>query len=283
MALRETRRAFFVGANVLQATFFHPEGARYAAPLVLLPGLWAGPEACRGVASYLAHRGWECHVLDLRSHDGGVAARAADIVAYVRRLPALPVLIGHDAGALAALAVAAQGIAAGVVLLAPLVPASGGARAVALRPAALPALLLGRRVPPPAGHARRLLLSGLPAAARELVAATLGPESPIAVLDVARGRVDPAPLGRVPGLLLGGSDDLLLPPAAALALAGDVGATYQRLPDSGHWLLAGPAWQRTVGLVHRWIVQQLGEPLLDLYAETMAERDADGEDGPEDP
>jgi hypothetical protein len=27
-------------------------------------------------------------------------------------------------------------------------------------------------------------------------------------------------------------------------------------------------------VVHRWLVRRLGEPLLDLYAETMAERDA---------
>lgn len=268
-------------ANVLHATFFHPEGPRYAAPLVLLPGLWACPESCRGVASYLAHRGWECHVLDLRAHADGIAARAADVVAYVRRLPTPAVLVGHDAGSLVALAAAAHGAAAGVVLLAPLVPGSGGARTVALRPAALPALVFGRRVAPPTGHARRLLLSGLPTAARELVGAALAAESAAAVLDVARGRVDPAPLGGVPGLLVSGADDVLLPSAAAAVLASEIGAAHHVLAGAGHWLLAGPVWQRTVGLVHRWIVQQLGEPLLDLYAETMAERDADDGEGSE--
>jgi len=221
-------------------------------------------------------------VLDLRTHDGGIAARAAAVAAYVQRLPAPAVLIGHDAGGLVALAVAARGPAAGVVLLAPLVPGSSGARQVTLRPAALPALLLGRRVSPPAGHARRLLLSGLPTAARELVASTLAEDSPVVVLDVARGRVDPAPLGGIPGLLLAGDADPLLPAAAAASLAAEVGATHQHLAGGGHWLLAGPVWQRTVGLVHRWIVQQLGEPLLDLHAEMMAERDAEDGEGPED-
>jgi len=263
---------------VLHPTFFHPEGPRYSAPLILLPGLWAGPPSWRGVASYLAHRGWECHALDLRPHADGIAARAADVVAYVGRLSTPAALIGHDAGALVALAAAAHGAAAVVVLLAPLVPGSGGARSVALRPTALPALVLGRRVPPPTGHARRLLLSGLPAAARELVASELAAESPAAVLDIARARVDPAPLGGVPGLVVSGADDPLLSPASAATFADEVGAVHHVLAGAGHWLLAGPVWQHTVGLVHRWIVQQLGEPLLDLHAEMMAERDADDGD-----
>ena len=264
---------------MLHATFFHPEGPRYSAPLVLLPGLWAGASSWRGVASYLAHRGWECHVLGLRTHGDGIAARAVEVVAYARRLAAPAVLIGHDAGALVALAAAAHGAAAAVVLLAPLVPGSGGARTVTLRPAALPALIFGRRVPPPSGHARRLLLSGLPGAARELAASQLDAESPAAVLDVARARIDPAPLGGVPGLVIAGTDDPLLPPASASAFAREIGAVHESLANAGHWLLAGPVWQRTVGLVHRWVVRQLGEPLLDLYAETIAERDADDDEG----
>jgi hypothetical protein len=144
----------------------------------------------------------------------------------------------------------------------------------------LPALLFGRRVAPPGGHARKLLLSGLSAAARELAGAALGPESTVAVLDVARGRVDPAPLGSVPGLLVVGTGDPLLTRVAAGALADGLGAAHQALADAGHWLLAGPGWQRTVGLVHRWIVQKLGESLLDLYAETMAEHDVDDGEEP---
>jgi len=30
-----------------------------------------------------------------------------------------------------------------------------------------------------------------------------------------------------------------------------------------------------VTLVHRWLVQRLGEPLLETYAEAMAKREAD--------
>src|SRR5439155_2971703 len=55
------------------------EGARYAAGLVCIPGLWAGSGVWRGFASHLGHRGWECHLLDVRGVAGGLAARAAAV------------------------------------------------------------------------------------------------------------------------------------------------------------------------------------------------------------
>jgi hypothetical protein len=61
-------------------------------------------------------------------------------------------------------------------------------------------------------------------------------------------------------------------------LAGTVAAEVHVLESAGHWPFAGPCWQNAVALVHRWLVQRLGEPLLELYAETMAERDAEDED-----
>src|SRR2546428_5341115 len=53
------------------------EGARYAAGLVCIPGLWAGSGVWRGFASHLGHRGWECHLLDVRGVAGGPAPPAA--------------------------------------------------------------------------------------------------------------------------------------------------------------------------------------------------------------
>jgi pimeloyl-ACP methyl ester carboxylesterase len=97
------------------------------------------------------------------------------------------------------------------------------------------------------------------------------------IRDVARGRPAPAALAGVPGLLLAGARDPLLPPPEAAALARAVGAEHQQLEVAGHWPLAGPAWQEAVGRVHRWIVQRLGAPLLERYDEAMAERDAEDE------
>jgi len=146
-----------------------------------------------------------------------------------------------------------------------------------MRPATIVPLLVGRAVPPPTAAAAVPLCGELPPPLRSALLAALVPESPRLVRDVVRGRTAPSPVSGVPTLLVTGDCDPLLPPPAAAALARALGAQHEALDAAGHWLLAGPAWQRGVGLVHRWLVQRLGEPLLERYAEAMAERDEDGE------
>jgi pimeloyl-ACP methyl ester carboxylesterase len=259
---------------LLPATPIHAESARYATSLVFLPGLWAGPGVWRAAAGYLAHRGWEGQLLDLRAVAGGIGTRAAAVAAHVAVLPTPPVLIGHDAGALVALAATAAAPAAAVVLLAPLVAGSPSARALTVRWSLLPRTLLGWPMHPPADALRALSLHGLPGRAQQAVLAEFGPESAVGVIDVARGSA-PAAAPGVPALLVAGSSDPLLAPTDAAALAGTVGADHRQLEGAGHWLLAGPGWERTVGTVHRWLVQRLGASLLEFYPEAMAEREAD--------
>ena len=110
----------------------HAEAARYATSLLFLPGLWAGPELWRGVAGYLAHRGWEGGLVDLRTTAGGLEGRAQAVADYAAGLPAPPVLVGHDAGGLVALTAARRGLSAAVVLVAPRGPAGAARRAIAL-------------------------------------------------------------------------------------------------------------------------------------------------------
>src|SRR6266516_2952258 len=155
---------------MLTAETLPAEGARYAAGLVCIPGLWAGSRVWRGFASYLGHRGWECHLLDVRGVVGGLTARAAAVREYAAALPAPAVFVGHDAGGLVALAAAARG-------------------------------------------------------------------------------------------------------PAAEALARSLGAELRVLEGARHWVLAGAGWQPAVALVHRWLVQRLGEPLLETYAEALADRE----------
>jgi pimeloyl-ACP methyl ester carboxylesterase len=202
----------------------------------------------------------------------------AAVTAYARRLPTAPILVGHDAGAIIALAAAAQGPAAAVALLAPLVPGSAAGRGLATRWGGLMALLRGGPVPPPGGRVTTLVMGDLPSAVRAVVEAQLGPDDAATILDIVRGRVDPPPAGRLPALLLTGDHDPLLAPPDAAVFAGAIGAEHQILPDTGHWLLAGPRWLRTVDVLHRWLVQRLGESILELYPEAMAERDADDDE-----
>ena len=254
------------------------EGSRYAAALVIVPGLWAGPDVWRGFASFLGHRGWESHLLHTRALPGGLDARAASVAEYAAALPAPAVLLGHDAGALVAHAAARRTRAAAAVLVAPLLPGSRGARALTLEPRNLLRLLLGQPVAPPRGQALSLVWGVLGDAARDRVLAMLGPEDATTVWEVARGRIALAPAPGVPTLLVAGARDPLLPGADALALAGTLGAEPLTLPDVGHWPFAGPTWLKAVDVVHRWLVQRLGAELLELYPEAMAEREAN-EDG----
>ena len=262
---------------MLTAESVHAEGARYAASLVCIPGLWAGPPAWRGFATYLGHRGWESHLLDLRAVPGGVDARATAVAEFAAELQAPPILVGHDAGGLVALAAAGRVATAGVVLVAPLAPGSREARALvrALRP--LLALIRGGSIAPPAGTAADAWLD-LPDPARSVTVAGLAADDAASVRDVVWGRTAVAPATGVPAAVVAGDRDAVLPPPAAAALAQAAGAELVQLSGGGHWLLAGPSWQPAVALVHRWLVRRLGAPLLELYKEAMAEREADDGD-----
>jgi len=258
---------------MLTAETLPAEGGRYAAALVCIPGLWAGSGIWRGFASFLGHRGWECHLLDVRGVPGGLGARAAAVRAYATALPAPAILVGHDAGGLVALAAAAHGATAAVVLLTPLAPGSRAARRLVLAPRTLLALLVGSPVPPPAGSAAAAW-ADMPAGLR----ASLGPEGAAAVREIVWGRVRPTPARGMPALVVAGACDPLLPPPAADALARAVGAELRMLEGADHWPLGGARWQPAVTLVHRWLVQRLGEPLLETYAEAMADREPNDRD-----
>ncbi len=264
---------------MLTSETLHAEGARYAASIVCIPGLWAGPAVWRGFASYLGHRGWECHLLDLRLVRGGIAARAAAVSEYVSRLSAPAILVGHDAGALVALESASRRPAAGLVMLAPLAAGSRGAQRLISTPRRLLSLIFGGGVPPPEGSAAAAWID-LADPARSQVLAGLTLEDAASVRDVAWGRVPLArPAGGAPTLLLAGELDAVLPLGSADSFARGVGAELRVLEGAGHWPLAGAGWQSTVAIVHRWLVQRLGAALLELYEEAMAERDAEDESG----
>ena len=256
---------------MLEATPIRAESPRYGASLLFLPELWAPARIWLAVASFLGHRGWEGQLVELRQA-GGLEERVAGVVDLARRLPSPPVLIGHGAGGVVALEAARAGPAAAAVLVAPLDPGSAPVRVMTRRWEAIAALLLGRRMSPPGAAA----FGSLPAT----VAAQLDVETTRAVLDVVRGR----PLASVGQglavLVAGGASDPLLPVDAAAALAARLMAEHLVIPGAAHWLLVESGWQRTVDLLHRWLVRRLGEPLLELHAESMAEREG-GQDDPD--
>jgi pimeloyl-ACP methyl ester carboxylesterase len=250
---------------MLRVTSVHAESARYAASLLFLPELWTPAEAWLPVASFLGHRGWESQLIHLRDA-GDLRARVESVMAAARRLPHPPILIGHGAGAIVALDAARAGAASAAILVAPLVPGSAPVGVLTRRWDAIAASLLGRAIPPPRGASARRIFGESPEG--------LDVEPARAVFDVVRGRLRTFRPLDVPTLVVVGTHDPLLPPDAAAALAAALGAEHAEIAGAAHWPILAPAWQRTADAVHRWLVQRLGEPLLELYAEMMAERDA---------
>lgn len=241
----------------------HPEGPRYARGLVFIPGLWTPAEAFRPLASFLAHRGWAGVIADTGGL-GGVEARAVEIAGLVQTLAAPPVVVGHDAGGLVALALAARTPVSGVAWLAPFGP----------RPRRLTrdlgiwrlaaAMLRRRDLGPPTGAGARALFGD------DAPSGLLVREAIALVRDVLRSG-PPGPLGRMPVAVLATPCDVLARDAVL------PGAERLTVEAPGRALFGAAAWRVTADVLHRWLVQRLGAPNLELYEEAMAERDASEE------
>jgi len=256
---------------MIVATPVHPEGARYEASIAYLPGLWTSPDAFRPVATYLGHRGWAGTLLDFQGVTGGLDARGAAVAGWLAGLPAAPILIGHDAGALVALATASRIRVAAVVLLAPLVPGAAGTHAFAWSRGLVWSLLTRGRVRRPEEPMRSLAFGTRPLSPRGM----REDEDPRLLAELARRVPVPRPTSAPPTLVLRGATDALVSAADAVGLARDVAGEVGEVPEGGHALLAEPAWQPCVHRVHRWLVQRLGAANLELYEEAMAERGDD--------
>lgn len=246
------------------------ESAKFTAPMLLLHGLWCTAGVWRRYMGYLAHRGWTCHALNLRGHGGSGTpgrlgrVRFTDYLDDVRRVIAAceapPVLLGHDLGGLLALHAAA--LARAVVALAPLVPqpmrsqpppAFSGFRArLAMR--------CGGPLPPPRGKAARDVFGQYPPAGLTAESGTVARE-----LSTSDLRFAVAP--GVPALVVGGQADACSSAQDLERLATYAGAVWRPLEGAGHGLPWEPGWERCVGDIHRWLVQQCGEALLVLREE----------------
>lgn len=249
----------------LPITPVHPEGPRYRAPVIFVPGLWSGREVWRRAAGLLAHRGWEGWLADPGAEPGGIGQQAAALVAVAEELGRPPVLIAHDASGVVALDVARRTAVAAIVWVAPFLPGGASVRAAVSPWRVLAGLVFGTPVGRPAGWSA----VEDPAWVREMEAAAL-------VVDVVRGRTAVRPAG-VPTLLVVGEADARCDASDRAALAARVDAEVVLLPATGGLPLATGRWQEHAGTVHRWLVRTLGETLLELYEEAMAERDGGDE------
>jgi alpha-beta hydrolase superfamily lysophospholipase len=253
-----------------------PESARYTSRVVLVHGLWTGAWCWAHFGSFLAHRGWEVFAPDLRGRPGSRPARIGDVAFedYVEDVATIlsriekpgdapPVLIGHDVGALVAFAAAAIRDCRAVVALAPPLP---GTQTTEYR------RQLGRT----RGWIHRVVVPP----------ATVDPEES---LDRSRLQVDSARIARsllrdealaeptaVPTLLVGGARDPFVSAMKLEHAASRAGCGFAARA-AAHWGLAGAGFERQVDVVHRWVVRQVGAPLLRLsgYEDVDEDEEAD--------
>lgn len=246
-----------------------PENGRYRADLLFLHGLWTTAEIFRPAVLGFAHRGWRCEMLDLRAEG---PADALDVwcervVAHVEAAERPVILVGHDAGALVALAAAERAKVSAVIASAPLL---GGAPRV--HPA-LPvwwARVRGGEIPPPLpDHAVWSLASRK---GRARLDAALVDES--ARLTASAGGALGRP-GRpcVPALLLGYEDDALAPRHLVEISAQGIEAEFAALPG-GHYAMLEEPWDSWMSQVQRWLIRVGGDALLELRGDEDLDPDA---------
>jgi pimeloyl-ACP methyl ester carboxylesterase len=114
-----------------------PEAARYHAPILILPGLFQSAICWRGLASILAHRGWEVYLLprvvrdmasgNVEQEDKSWDEALADVVKASERLGEKLIIFGSDVGAAMALATLEQTRPMALGLFAPTEPARAAA------------------------------------------------------------------------------------------------------------------------------------------------------------
>lgn len=229
------------------------ESQKYAVPLLFVHGLWCTAAVWRRSMGFLAHRGWTCHAVQLPRARGTSWASWQEAVSWaVGWCDAPPVVIGHDAGALLALA---QPHSSAAIGMAPLLRESWESRATLRQ--RWQAWRGGEVRPARGGMASAWFAHGVPSGTVQEVAGALCSLPYLSTVSSTALH---------PRLILAGRDDRITPRSVAESLATACGAELHEV-QAAHALPWEPGWERRAGEIHKWVVRQLGEPLLLLHGE----------------
>ena len=258
---------------------YPPESSKFKSPLLLAHGLWSGSWCWYEWATHFCNLGWECwavnlsrRIKDKKRHpeirlDVALQDWVDDLKRVIQAALFPPVLLGHSMGGLAALKVAAEEEVTGLILLSSPPPSEIKMvmpRALRLlRLKYLPLIFLRRPFCPEERDLCRSWLASLPKSRLPDILKRMVPESATFVSEFFSRRIDVDPTRiRCPVLIVGGSEDRVVPMASLREMAQRLGADLKEYPNHGHWMIGEAEGLKTVRDIHRWAIQKLGDEIL---------------------
>ncbi|MGH7836628.1 MAG: alpha/beta fold hydrolase [Candidatus Binataceae bacterium] len=236
---------------------------------MILPELFTTSSHLSLLTGYLANLGWEVCALDLyaavdsrRGSFGDLFELAAAALAEIGREV---IVLGHGLGGLLALALDRQPRVAASIAVAPALPAFRSLLLGGLRNRL--AALRGAPLWPPSGRRLFEFVADADRFQRDALIHGLTPAVATALREVVHGRIELAPIGTKPRLMVAGDSDIFAPYERVVQFAAAAGAQLATLPGRGHWLIGGRALEKTVGEIQRFLIKNLGRDLLLLYPE----------------
>ena len=232
--------------------------------VLFVHGWWAGAWVWSRFEPVFRARGFETTAIDLPlpapGRSVGRTSFADHLRAVRRAADALggPVIVGHSVGGLLALKLAEERALPACAALVPAAPrgvmalVSTDLLRLALRHG--PAMLLSRPFRPSDAMLRRLDLNRLPAAEQDRVLARMVPAPGRQGLEIALLGVPVRPERvRTPLLLVGASDDRLVPARVVRRTAEKIGAEHREYAGHAHYLLREPGCEAIAADVAGWI------------------------------
>lgn len=256
---------------------YPPDSSKFKSPLLLAHGLWSGSWCWYEWATHFSNLGWECWAVDLRRRieersaevrsDVTLQDWVEDLKRVIHAAPSPPVLLGHSLGGLAALKAAAEEKISALILLSSPPPREikmavpHALRLLRLK--YLPLIFLSRPFCPEERDLCRTWLASLPKSRLPEILKRMAPEPTTLVSEFFNRRIDVDP-ARIccPVLIVGGSEDRVVPMTSLREMAQRLGADLKEFPNQGHWMIGEAEGQKTVRDIHRWVIQKLGEGIL---------------------
>jgi len=258
-----------------------------AETMVLIHGMWGTASHWENFRGYFEGRGYRCVAPTLRYHDmdprgipdpalgrTSLLDYAVDLEKIIRGLPARPIVLGFSMGGILAQILASRGLAKAVVLLTPAPPSGINALrpsiVIEFRSALLKWGFWRKPYRLPFRETSLAMLNEMPRESRRGIYDKLVYESGRATCEIGFWFFDPRGATRVdaskmtcPVLIISGRKDREHPISVVRKVAKRyrMVATFEELPDHGHWLIGEPGWEKIAERVEQWLRRTLSGPV----------------------